>query len=169
MPKLPVSGRIAAMGGMVVASAAALALAMAGPAAAAGSKLTSCTDQVRVRSQPNTSSPVVGTCKAGEKVTVDENRNGFAHAVNKQGWVSSRYIASGGHPSSHGTGSSAAPASDDTNASDAGAPADDNHSRDSRDSDNVDSPDHGDHSDHAHHDGGDSDSGDSDSGGVLGL
>ncbi|MDT7678919.1 MAG: hypothetical protein QOD82_6821 [Pseudonocardiales bacterium] len=107
MPKVRVSGRIAALVGLVVAAATALVLAMAGPALAAGSQLTSCTDQVRVRSQPSTSAPVIGSCKAGEKVTVDETRNGFAHLVNKQGWASADYVAlnkrsgsSSNHPAS---------------------------------------------------------------------
>jgi hypothetical protein len=107
MPKVRVSGRIAVLVGLVVATATALVLAMAGPALAAGSQLTSCTDQVRVRSQPSTSAPVIGSCKAGEKVTVDETRNGFAHLVNKQGWASADYVAlnkrsgsSSNHPAS---------------------------------------------------------------------
>jgi uncharacterized protein YraI len=106
MPKVRVSGRIAVLVGLVVAAATALVLAMAGPALAAGSQLTSCTDQVRVRSQPSTSAPVIGSCKAGEKVTVDETRNGFAHLVNKQGWASADYVAlnkrngSSNHPAS---------------------------------------------------------------------
>ncbi|MDT7564644.1 MAG: hypothetical protein QOG76_3268 [Pseudonocardiales bacterium] len=107
MPKVRVSGRIAALVGLVVAAATALVLAMAGPALAAGSQLTSCTDQVRVRSQPSASAPVIGSCKAGEKVTVDETRNGFAHLVNKQGWASADYVAlnkrsgsSSNHPAS---------------------------------------------------------------------
>jgi hypothetical protein len=93
MPKVRVSGRIAVLVGLVVATATALVLAMAGPAVAAGSQLTSCTDQVRVRSQPSATAPVIGSCKAGEKVTVDETRNGFAHLVNKQGWASTDYVA----------------------------------------------------------------------------
>lgn len=101
MPKVRVSGRIAALVGLVVATATALVLAMAGPAVAAGSQLTSCTDQVRVRSQPSTSAPVIGSCKAGEKVTVDETRNGFAHLVNKQGWASTDYVAVKGRNGSH--------------------------------------------------------------------
>jgi Bacterial SH3 domain len=104
MPKVRVNGRIAVLVGLVVAAATALVLAMAGPALAAGSQLTSCTDQVRVRSQPSTSAPVIGSCKAGEKVTVDETRNGFAHLVNKQGWASTDYIAlnkRGGSNSNH--------------------------------------------------------------------
>ena len=96
MPKVRFSVRIAALAGLVVAAATALVLAMAGPALAAGSQLTSCTDQVRVRSQPSTSAPVIGSCKAGEKVTVDETRNGFAHLVNKSGWASSDYVALNG-------------------------------------------------------------------------
>jgi hypothetical protein len=107
MPKVRVSGRIAVLVGLVVATATALVLAMAGPALAAGSQLTSCTDQVRVRSQPSASAPVIGSCKAGEKVTVDETRNGFAHLVNKQGWASADYVAlnkrsgsSSNHPAS---------------------------------------------------------------------
>jgi uncharacterized protein YraI len=90
---------------VVVASAAALAVTMAAPALAANSKQTSCTDQVRVRSQPSSTAPVIGSCKAGEKVTVDETRGGFSHAVNKQGWISTHYIqasqnGSSSHPSS---------------------------------------------------------------------
>jgi uncharacterized protein YgiM (DUF1202 family) len=122
MPKLRVSGRIAALVGLVVATATALVLAMAGPAIAAGSQLTSCTDQVRVRSQPSTSAPVIGTCKAGEKVTVDETRNGFAHLVNKQGWASTDYVAVKGR---NGSNSPAASRNHD-NGDDNDARGDDN-------------------------------------------
>ncbi|HEX4355956.1 MAG TPA: SH3 domain-containing protein [Pseudonocardia sp.] len=122
MPKLRVSGRIAALVGLVVATATALVLAMAGPAIAAGSQLTSCTDQVRVRSQPSTSAPVIGTCKAGEKVTVDETRNGFAHLVNKQGWASTDYVAVKGR---NGSNSPAASRNHD-NGDDNNARGDDN-------------------------------------------
>jgi uncharacterized protein YraI len=177
MPKLPVSGRTAVLGGVVAATTAALAVAMAGPALAAGGKLSTCTEQVRVRSQPRTTAPVVGTCKAGEKVTVDETRNGFVHAVNKEGWISSDYIAtshpssshpSSSHPSSsrpssshpasstatHDDSSSSA-TSDDPSTSDTRGAADDTSG------DNVDGVHNGDNSDHAGHD----DSG----GGFLGL
>ena len=116
MPKLRVSGRIAALVGLVVATATALVLAMAGPAIAAGSQLTSCTDQVRVRSQPSTSAPVIGTCKAGEKVTVDETRNGFAHLVNKQGWASTDYVAVKGRNGSNRPASSSRGDNGDDNA-----------------------------------------------------
>jgi uncharacterized protein YraI len=142
MPKLPVNGRIAVLGGVVVTTATALGVAMAAPALAADSKLTSCTDQVRVRSQPSSSAPVIGSCKAGEKITVDETRNGFSHAVNKEGWVSSQYISSGHGRSSHPASSSA----DDDSATG------DDTAGDSTDEDK----DHGDKADH-------------DSGGLLGL
>jgi uncharacterized protein YraI len=142
MPKLPVNGRIAVLGGVVVTTATALGVAIAAPALAADSKLTSCTDQVRVRSQPSSSAPVIGSCKAGEKITVDETRNGFSHAVNKEGWVSSQYISSGHGRSSHPASSSA----DDDSATG------DDTAGDSTDEDK----DHGDKADH-------------DSGGLLGL
>ncbi|HEY2205816.1 MAG TPA: SH3 domain-containing protein [Pseudonocardia sp.] len=93
MTKFHLSGRTSAMLGVGTATAAAAMVAFAGPALAAGTQLTSCTDQVRVRSQPSSSAPVIGTCKAGEKVTVDETRNGFVHLVNKKGWASADYVA----------------------------------------------------------------------------
>jgi hypothetical protein len=126
MPKVRVSGRIAVLVGLVVATATALVLAMAGPALAAGSQLTSCTDQVRVRSQPSPKAPVIGSCKAGEKVTVDETRNGFAHLVNKQGWASAEYIAlnkhgvGSNHPASSRNDSSRNDNGDDNDNGDAG-------------------------------------------------
>jgi hypothetical protein len=143
MPKVRVSGRIAALVGLVVATATALVLAMAGPAVAAGSQLTSCTDQVRVRSQPSTSAPVIGSCKAGEKVTVDETRNGFAHLVNKQGWASTDYVAVKGR-----NGETSSSRGDD----------DDNARGDDNGDDNGDNGDDND----------DSDDGDRDSGGSSG-
>ena len=144
MPKLPVNGRIAVLGGVVVTTATALGVAMAAPALAADSKLTSCTDQVRVRSQPSASAPVIGSCKAGEKITVDETRNGFSHAVNKEGWVSSQYISSGNGRSAH---PDSAAADDDTATGDDTA------------SDSTDGDSDKDHKDKADHDGG----------GLLGL
>ena len=116
MPKVRVSGRIAVLVGLVVATATALVLAMAGPAVAAGSQLTSCTDQVRVRSQPSATAPVIGSCKAGEKVTVDETRNGFAHLVNKQGWASTDYVAVRGRNGSNRPASSSRGDNGDDNA-----------------------------------------------------
>jgi uncharacterized protein YraI len=116
MPNFPTTGRIAALGGVVVASAAALAVSMAAPAMAANSKQTTCTDQVRVRSQPSTTAPVIGSCKAGEKVTVDETRGSFTHAANKQGWISSQYIASSQGSSSHSRSSSSASGDDNNSA-----------------------------------------------------
>ena len=150
MPKVRVSGRIAALVGLVVAAATALVLAMAGPAVAAGSQLTSCTDQVRVRSQPSTSAPVIGSCKAGEKVTVDETRNGFAHLVNKQGWASTDYVAVKGRDGR----SSASSRNDDDN---------DN----ARGDDNGD--DNGDNGDDNNDDSGDGDRDSGGSSGPLGL
>lgn len=140
MPKLRVSGRIAALVGLVVATATALVLAMAGPAVAAGSQLTSCTDQVRVRSQPSPSAPVIGSCKAGEKVTVDETRNGFAHLVNKQGWASTDYVAVKGRNGSSSASSRNNDNGDDNargddNGDDNGDNGDDNNDDDSSDGD----------------------------------
>ncbi|HEX4248793.1 MAG TPA: SH3 domain-containing protein [Pseudonocardia sp.] len=139
MPKVRVSGRIAALVGLVVATATALVLAMAGPAVAAGSQLTSCTDQVRVRSQPNANAPVIGSCKAGEKVTVDETRNGFAHLVNKQGWASAEYVAlRGRNGSNHSSASRGNDNGDDNargddNGDDNGDNGDNNNNDDSND------------------------------------
>jgi hypothetical protein len=106
MLKLQLTGRRAAVAGVTAAATVILAAAAA-PALAAEARQTSCTDQVRVRSQPSASAPVVGSCKAGEKVTVDESRGGFTHLVNKKGWVSSQYLAgkpagTGKAPAAHG-------------------------------------------------------------------
>jgi hypothetical protein len=149
MPKVRVSGRIAVLVGLVVAAATALVLAMAGPALAAGSQRTSCTDQVRVRSQPSTSAPVIGSCKAGEKVTVDETRNGFAHLVNKQGWASADYVAlnkrsgsSSNHPASsrnNDNGNDNGDAGTSDNGDDNSDNGDDNSGDNSDSSDNSDS------------------------------
>jgi len=128
MPKVRFNARIVALAGLVVAAATALVLAMAGPALAAGSQLTSCTDQVRVRSQPSTNAPVIGSCKAGEKVTVDETRNGFAHLVNKSGWASSDYVALNGRSgrSAHPATSRGTNNGDNTNDSATSDTGDDN-------------------------------------------
>jgi len=130
---------------------------MVGPAVAASPRLTSCTEQVRVRSQPSASAPVIGSCKAGEQVTVDETRNGFAHLVNKKGWASSDYVKLGNNSSSRGENS------DDKNSN-----GDDNNNSDNGDDNSSDggSDDNGDDSGS---DGGD-DSSDSSgsSGGMLG-
>lgn len=92
MSKLRVTGRMAALTAVGAAAVTATLVVIATPAAAQGSELTSCTDQVRVRSQPNATAPVVGSCKAGEKVTVTEVRDGFARLSNKQGWASTQYV-----------------------------------------------------------------------------
>src|SRR5882757_7571362 len=105
MSKFRFSPRIAALAGLAVATATTLVVTMVGPAVAASPRLTSCTEQVRVRSQPSTSAPVIGSCKAGEQVTVDETRNGFAHLVNKKGWASSDYVKLGNNSSSRGENS----------------------------------------------------------------
>ncbi len=93
MPKLRLSGRKAAVVGLCAAAATTALVAVAGPASAAPTQqLTSCTDTVQVRSQPSASAPVIGSCRSGERVTVDETRNGFAHLVNKQGWASVDFV-----------------------------------------------------------------------------
>jgi uncharacterized protein YraI len=92
MPKLRLMGRKAAFVGVSAAAATAAVVAVAGPALADTSELTTCTDTVRVRSQPSQSAPVIGNCKAGEKVTVDETRDGFGHLVNKKGWASVEFL-----------------------------------------------------------------------------
>ncbi len=92
MPNLRLSGRKAAVVGLCAAAATTALVAVAGPATAAPSELTTCTDTVRVRSQPSANAPVIGSCRAGESVTVDETRNGFAHLVNKQGWASVDFV-----------------------------------------------------------------------------
>ncbi|MBO0875255.1 MAG: SH3 domain-containing protein [Pseudonocardia sp.] len=93
MPKLRVTGRLAALTGMGAVAAAAALVVTAWPALAADTQEVSCTDQVRVRSQPSLSAPVIGSCTNGEKITVDKTQNNFAHAVNKQGWVSVDYVS----------------------------------------------------------------------------
>src|SRR5882757_2639983 len=105
MSKFRFSPRIAALAGLAVVTASTLVVTMVGPAVAASPRLTSCTEQVRVRSQPSASAPVIGSCKAGEQVTVDETRNGFAHLVNKKGWASSDYVKLGNNSSSRGENS----------------------------------------------------------------
>jgi uncharacterized membrane protein YgcG len=162
MSKFRFSPRIAALAGLAVVTASTLVVTMVGPAVAASPRLTSCTDQVRVRSQPSTSAPVIGSCKAGEQVTVDETRNGFAHLVNKKGWASSDYVKLGNNSSSSSRG--------DNN-------GDNNDSNgDSNKSDNADNSSDG-GSDNGDSGGNSSDSGDdssdsggsSDSGSPLGL
>ncbi|MBV9313465.1 MAG: SH3 domain-containing protein [Pseudonocardia sp.] len=93
MPKLRLVGRKAALVGVSAAAATAALVAVAEPALAEPTEQTTCTDTVRVRSQPSLSAPVIGSCYAGERVTVDETRNGFAHLVNKQGWASLEHVA----------------------------------------------------------------------------
>jgi|SRR5882757_6603102 len=157
MSKFRFSPRIAALAGLAVVTASTLVVTMVGPAVAASPRLTSCTEQVRVRSQPSASAPVIGSCKAGEQVTVDETRNGFAHLVNKKGWASSDYVKLGNNSSSRGENS------DDKNSN-----GDDNNNSDNGDDNSSDggSDDNGDDSGS---DGGD-DSSDSSgsSGGMLG-
>jgi len=92
MPKLRLTGRKAVLAGVSAAAATVAMVAMAAPATAAPSQLTSCSETVRVRSQPAETSPVIGSCKAGERVTVDGTRNGYAHLVNKRGWASLDYV-----------------------------------------------------------------------------
>lgn len=92
MPKLRLSGRKAALAGVSVAAATAAVVAVAAPASAATNRLTTCNENVRVRSQPSQSAPVIGSCKSGEQVTVDRTQNGFAHLVNKQGWASLDFL-----------------------------------------------------------------------------
>jgi hypothetical protein len=92
MSKLRLTGRKAVLVGLTAAAASATVITVAAPASAAPSQLTSCSETVRVRSQPNESAPVIGSCQAGERVTVDGTRNGFAHLVNKRGWASLDFV-----------------------------------------------------------------------------
>jgi hypothetical protein len=160
MSKFRFSPRIAALAGLAVVTASTLVVTMVGPAVAASPRLTSCTDQVRVRSQPSTSAPVIGSCKAGEQVTVDETRNGFAHLVNKKGWASSDYVKLGNNSSSSSRGDNGDDNNDSNGDSNKSDNADDNSSDGGSDDSGGDSSDSGDDS---------SDSGGSgDSGGMLG-
>lgn len=93
MPKLRVTGRLAALTGVGAVAATTALVVTAWPAMAAGTQEVSCTDQVRVRSEASLSAPVIGSCSKGEKITVDKTQNNFAHAVNKQGWVSIDYVS----------------------------------------------------------------------------
>lgn len=92
MSKLRLTGRMAVLVGVTAAAASAAVITVAAPANAAPSQLTSCSETVRVRSQPNESAPVIGSCQAGERVTVDGTRNGYAHLVNKRGWASLDFV-----------------------------------------------------------------------------
>lgn len=92
MPKLRLTGRKAVLLGVTAAAASAAVITVAAPANAAPSQLTSCSETVRVRSAPNEDAPVIGSCQAGERVTVDGTRNGFAHLVNKRGWASLDFV-----------------------------------------------------------------------------
>jgi uncharacterized membrane protein YgcG len=163
MSKFRFSPRIAALAGLAVVTASTLVVTMVGPAVAASPRLTSCTDQVRVRSQPSTSAPVIGSCKAGEQVTVDETRNGFAHLVNKKGWASSDYVKLGNNSSSSSRGDNG-----DNNDSNGDSNKSDNADNNSSDggSDNGDSG--GDNSSGSGDDSSDS-GGSSGSGSPLGL
>ena len=99
MSKLQLTGRFAALVGVSAAAATAALVAVAAPAFAAdshktaGSHQTTCTDQVRVRSEPKATAPVIGSCKSGEKITVSDSKDGFSHADSKKGWISSQYVA----------------------------------------------------------------------------
>jgi len=92
MSRLRLTGRKAVLVGVTAAAASAAVITVAAPANAAPSQLTSCSETVRVRSQPNESAPVIGSCQAGERVTVDGTRNGYAHLVNKRGWASLDFV-----------------------------------------------------------------------------
>lgn len=148
MSKLQLTGRFAALVGVGAAAAAAALVAVAAPAFAAdshktaGSHQTTCTDQVRVRSEPKATAPVIGSCKSGEKITVSDTKDGFSHADSKKGWISSQYIAA-----------------DNKNAKPGDPKADSNTDSDSND------PSAGDNSDNG--DNGDSNNDDSGSGGGL--
>lgn len=143
MPKLRVTGRLAALTGMGTVAATTALVVTAWPAMAAGSQEESCTDQVRVHSQASLSAPVTGSCAKDEKITVDKTQNNFAHAVNKNGWVSVDYVSG----KKRETGSS------DESSSDSAKPGDDDHG--------GKKDDHGDKKSH-------DDDDDGDSGGVLG-
>jgi uncharacterized protein YraI len=154
MPKVQLTGRLAALVGVGAAVSTATLVAFAAPAFAADThKTTSCTDQVRVRSKPSATAPVIGKCSSGEKVTTDESRDGFTHLVDKNGWVSNRYIKDAS-ASSDATDDDNLSSASSTDPSDSADPSDDN-APDSRSDDNNDRSSH-------HHD--DDDGG----GGILG-
>ena len=137
MSKIGKNGRWAAFAGLAAATATTLVVTMAGSAMAddnsdSGSKekATTCTEQVRVRTQPSATAPIIGSCKAGEKVTVDKTENGFAYLVNKSGWASTDYLGLDGDKSDDGNSDGN---SDDNSDSDNG---DDNNNDDNGGDDN---------------------------------
>ena len=93
MPKVQLTGRLAALVGIGAAVSTATLVAFATPAFAADSaKTANCTDKVNIRKEPNATAPVIGSCSAGEKVTTDDTQGGYTHLTSKDGWVSSQYI-----------------------------------------------------------------------------
>jgi uncharacterized protein YraI len=68
-------------------------IAVAGTASAAGTG--TCTDTVKVRSEPSKTAPVVGTCEKGQSTRVGATKNGFVQLDEFGGWASEKYVRTG--------------------------------------------------------------------------
>ena len=56
-----------------------------------------------MRERPSLDAPVVGKCKAGTAVTIDQRRSGFVHLTSPQGCASAEFVkatTASGQPSS---------------------------------------------------------------------
>ena len=55
-----------------------------------------CTQNVNVRSGPDSDAPIVAQCEAGSEVRVGETRQGFVQLTDLGGWASTQYVATDG-------------------------------------------------------------------------
>lgn len=106
-------GRTAAVVGAVVAFAAVTLMGMLAGSAAASTPGT-CTETVKVRSEPSRESSIVAICEAGTAVTTGAVRNGFVRIENLRGWAAEQYIAVDGATPNSTPRTAPSSSSDDT-------------------------------------------------------
>jgi SH3 domain-containing protein len=85
-------GRAAATAGALLATSAAVAMALAVGTAAADEP-GRCVTNVNVRAEPSPTSRIVNRCQAGTAVQVGETRDGFVRLDEFRGWASAQYVA----------------------------------------------------------------------------
>jgi hypothetical protein len=86
-------GRLATAVGLAVAAVGATVMAVS--VAQAAPEPGRCIDNVNVRERPEANARVIGLCRTGTRVTVEERRAGFVKLKEYNGWSVERYVETG--------------------------------------------------------------------------
>ncbi len=100
-------GRLATAVGLAVAAIGATVMAVA--VAHAAPEPGRCIDNVNVRERPEANARIIGLCRTGTRVTIEERRSGFVKLREFNGWSVERYVEMSTPRSRSGSPSSVTP------------------------------------------------------------